>query len=113
VELVTFVTVAGVPPNVTEDTVVKLVPLIVTLVLAVAGPSFGETEVTVGAATSGPDEIVNVMVSLYDPAKAFVGMANHQSEARLTAPIPVVAAALAKMLGTGVPPGATPVRITG
>jgi hypothetical protein len=113
VELVTLVTVAEVPPKVTEVTVVKFVPLIVTFVFVVAGPSFGETEVTVGAAISGPDEMVNVIVALYVPEKAFAGMDSHQSVASVTAPMPVVVAALAKMLGAGAPPKAVPVTATG
>jgi hypothetical protein len=113
VGLVTLVTEAGVPPTVTDVTVVKPVPMRVTLVLCVAGPSLGETEPTVGGATSGPDEMVKVMVSLYVPLKAVAGTSSHQSVARLTPPIPVVTPALAKMLGAGVPPRDVPVSVTG
>ena len=41
--------VAGVAPNVTAVTPVKLVPVIVTVVPPVTGPAVGEIEVTVGA----------------------------------------------------------------
>ena len=112
VGLVIRVRVAGVPPNITDVDVVKLVPVMVTLVLAVAGPSPGETEETVGGATCGPDDMVSVTVSLYVPARALDGTASHQSVARLTAPIPLVTAALARMVGVD-PVDDVPLSVTG
>jgi hypothetical protein len=44
--------VAGVPPNRTAVAPVKLLPVMVTGVPPVAGPLFGEIDVTVGAAAA-------------------------------------------------------------
>ncbi len=42
---------AAVPPNLTVEAAVKLVPVIVTVVPPASGPELGLTPVTVGAAT--------------------------------------------------------------
>jgi hypothetical protein len=113
VGLVTDVTVAVVPPNVTEVTVVKFVPLTTTFVAVVALPTGGVTDVTDGMPTVGPEDNVRVMVSVYVPGAALAGMFNHQSVARSLAPIPVDLPAVATMLGGDVPLRVVPVNVTG
>ena len=49
VELLVVIEVAALVPKVTDVTVVKFVPVIVTVVPPAAGPEFGVTLVTVGA----------------------------------------------------------------
>jgi hypothetical protein len=112
VGLVTDVTVAGVPPKVTDVTVVKPVPVTVTFVGAVATPLAGVTAVTVGAPTVGPEDKVKVTVSAYVPGAAFAGMCSHQSVASWMAPSPVALPAVARTVGRG-PRRAVAVSATG
>ena len=67
VPLTTTTFVAAVPPNVTVAPLTKLVPVIVTPVPPVAGPVFGFTLLTEGAAT-----YVNPLVRLPLCASGFV-----------------------------------------
>jgi hypothetical protein len=63
--------VAAVPPNVTPAPAWNPVPVIVTAVLPVVGPLFGDTLLTVGAGPGGP-LLGSIVVSFFNaPGELF------------------------------------------